>query len=201
MNGNHPTAFISYSWDDEAHRAWVKDLSSRMRADGVDVTLDQWAVVPGNQLPAYMERGIWESQFVIIVCTPRYKEKSDGRSGAVGYEENIITGAVAATQNERKFIPVLARGEWHEAAPRWLVGKAHVDLRGEALPQPRYEDLLVTLHGIRETAPPLGSIPSPRPARTRIQRAPAPQTPRHPRISPRRRRRRKLESLNSSQER
>jgi len=157
MEGKHPSAFVSYSWDDEDHKAWVKDLSARLRADGVDVTLDQWAVVPGDQLTAFMERGIRGSRFVIIVCTPRYKAKSDARSGGVGYEENIITAEVVATQNQRKFIPVLARGEWAESAPTWIIGKHYVDLRGSELPQPRYEDLLVTLQDLREAAPPLGS--------------------------------------------
>jgi hypothetical protein len=165
MKDIHPSAFVSYSWDDDSHRAWVKELSAQLRADGVDVTLDQWAVMPGDQLPAFMERGITDNQFVIIVCTPRYKEKSDARRGGVGYEENIITAEVAATQNERKFVPVLARGEWHEAAPIWALGKAYIDLRGSGLPQPRYEDLLVTLHGIRESPPPLGLPPSARSTR------------------------------------
>lgn len=164
MSEMHPTAFVSYAWDSKDHKAWVKELCTLLRADGVDVRLDQWDVVPGDQLPSFMERNIRDSKFVIIVCTPRYKEKSHSRSGGVGYEGNIITAEVAATQNERKFIPILASGEWQEAAPSWLLGKAYVDLRGDGLPQPRYEDLLVTLHGTREARPPLGPTPSKRPA-------------------------------------
>jgi hypothetical protein len=26
---NYPTAFISYSWEDEEHKKWVKDLASK----------------------------------------------------------------------------------------------------------------------------------------------------------------------------
>jgi hypothetical protein len=36
-----PKAFISYSWSDEPHKAWVKALAIQLRRDGVDVTLDQ----------------------------------------------------------------------------------------------------------------------------------------------------------------
>jgi hypothetical protein len=156
MKNNYPSAFVSYSWDDDNHRAWVKDLCTRLRFDGIDVTLDQWNVHPGDQLTAFMERGIRESKFVIIVCTPRYKEKADARSGGVGYEENIITAEVAATQNERKFIPVLAKGKWHEAAPNWVIGKSYIDLSGKDIPQPLYDDLLITLRSRREAPPPLG---------------------------------------------
>lgn len=155
---HHPSAFVSYAWDDDAHQQWVKELARRLRADGVDVTLDQWHSAPGDQLPAFMERGISSNDFVIIICTPRYKRKSENRSGGVGYEGDIITAEVAAKQNHRKFIPVLRHSEWALAAPTWLSGKQYVDLRGDSYPEPRYADLLVTLHGNREQAPPIGAL-------------------------------------------
>jgi hypothetical protein len=68
-----------------------------------------------------MEREIRENDFVLVVCTPKYKTKSEARIGGVGYEGDIMTAEVLANQNHRKFIPVLARGAWIEAAPSWLV--------------------------------------------------------------------------------
>ena len=55
-NPSAPKAFISYSWGDDAHSQWVKELATRLRQDGVDVTLDRWHAVPGDQIPAFMER-------------------------------------------------------------------------------------------------------------------------------------------------
>jgi hypothetical protein len=49
------SAFISYSWDDDAHREWVRALAARLRADGVDVSIDRWVAVPGDQLTVFME--------------------------------------------------------------------------------------------------------------------------------------------------
>jgi hypothetical protein len=151
-----PATFISYSWDDDSHKAWVRDLASRLRSDGVDVVLDQWHTAPGDQLPAFMERAIRENQFVLVVCTPGYKRRSDERKGGVGYEGDIITGEVATKQNHRKFIPVLRSGEWATAAPSWVAGKYFVDLRGESYSETHYSDLVATLHGERPQAPPLG---------------------------------------------
>ena len=82
-----PTALISYSWDSDDHKAWVKSLAERLRADGIDVILDRWAMAPGAQLPTFMERAISDSNFVLVICTPGFKERSDGRRGGVGYEE------------------------------------------------------------------------------------------------------------------
>jgi len=151
-----PSAFISYSWDDDAHKEWVRALAERLRADGVDITLDRWGAAPGDQLPAFMERAIRKNQFVVIVCTPRYKSRSDAREGGVGYEGCIMTAEAMTKHNDRKFIPVWRSGTWAEAAPSWLAGKIHVRLTGEPYSERDYEVLLRTLLGTRETAPPLG---------------------------------------------
>jgi hypothetical protein len=150
------SAFISYSWDDDAHRDWVRGLAERLRADGVDVSIDRWGAVPGDQLTAFMEGAIRQNQFVVIICTPRYKHRSDNREGGVGYEGDIMTAEIMTSQNHRKFIPVLRKGIWSEAAPAWLVGKYYINLSAEPYSERDYEDLVRTLLGIRETAPPVG---------------------------------------------
>lgn len=155
-----PRAFISYAWEDDAHKGWVKTLAERLRRDGVDVLLDKWALAPGDQLPEFMERAIRENDYVLIVCTPLYREKSDGRSGGVGYEGDVMTGEVVASRNHRKFIPLLRRGSWAEAAPSWLKGKVYVDLSDGPYSEDHYQDLLATLHNRREGAPPVGSAPA-----------------------------------------
>jgi len=151
-----PKAFISYSWDSDEHKSWVRVLATRLREDGVETTLDQWHLVPGDQLPAFMERSVRESDYVLIICTPRYKERSDARTGGVGYEGDIMTGEAITSGNERKFIPILRLGTWLAAAPSWLAGKYHVDLTGEPYPDHQYKDLLTTIIGTRPQAPPIG---------------------------------------------
>src|ERR1700730_13797091 len=100
-----PKAFISYSWDDQAHKSWVHDLAVRLRDDGVDVTLDQWHAAPGDPLPAFMDKPIRETYFVRIVWTPPYKWKADGGQGGVGLESDLIQGHIFTSSNPRKFIP------------------------------------------------------------------------------------------------
>jgi TIR domain len=155
-----PKAFISYSWDDDEHRDWVRQFAKRLRDDGVTVTLDTWHTAPGTQLPHFMEKAIRENDFVLIICTPRYKQRSDSRIGGAGYEGDIMTAEVLTKGNHQKFIPILRIGNWQDAAPVWLVGKYYVDLRGEPFRASQYEDLLTTLHDAREEAPPVGSIPA-----------------------------------------
>ena len=151
-----PTAFVSYSWDSDAHKGWVAALSARLRADGVDVMLDDWHTRLGDQLPHFMESAIRKNDFILIVCTPQYKQKSEARVGGVGYEGNIITAELSLHGKERKFIPILRAGDWHEAAPNWLLGKKACDLRGEPYSEREYSTLLDTLHGVVLDPPPVG---------------------------------------------
>lgn len=154
-----PTAFLSYAWEGDALKLWVQQLATRLRADGVDVKLDQWNAAPGDQLPAFMEASIRENDFVLVICTPTYKQKSDNRRGGVGYEGSIMTGELMTLRNERKFIPILRLGDWKDSAASWLSGKYHLDFRGDPYPPGQYQDLVATLYNRRPAPPPLGRSP------------------------------------------
>jgi hypothetical protein len=156
----HPKVFISYSWDSDSHKKWVASLATQLRADGIDVHLDQWHAVPGDQLPHFMEREIRENHFVILICTPKYKQRSDSRTGGVGYEGDIMTAEVVTMGNHRKFIPILAADLWVNAAPSWLKGKYYVDLSDAEKLSQNYQDLVSTIVGTRPQPPPLAAPPA-----------------------------------------
>jgi hypothetical protein len=152
-----PKAFISYSWDSDEHKDWVRDLAVRLRTKGgVDVKLDRWELVEGDQLSEFMERAVRENNFVLIVASPKYKEKSDDRKGGVGYEGGIMTGEVRTLGNHRKFIPLLRQGDERTALPSWLADKFYVDLRDGPRFERNYHRLVDVLHGHLEHAPPVG---------------------------------------------
>lgn len=150
-----PKAFISYSWESDEHRIWVKSLAARLRGDGIETVLDQWELAPGDQLPRFMERSVRESDFVLIVCTPKYREKSDGRLGGVGYEGDVMAAEVATGTDRRKFIPLLRSDAWNSAAPSWLRGSYYLDVRGDSYSEENYIELVDTLHGRRDKVPPV----------------------------------------------
>ncbi|MRG98181.1 toll/interleukin-1 receptor domain-containing protein [Polyangium spumosum] len=160
MIAKPPTVFVSYAWEDDV-KVWVRDFATRLRREGgVDVHIDQWHLAPGDPLPAFMENAVRTNDFVLLVCTPKYKAKSDARQGGVGYEGNIITGEVFAKANHRKFIPILRKGDWSSAAPSFLLGNVYIDFRGDPYTESAYKDLLNTLHGRLERPPTLGLAPA-----------------------------------------
>ncbi len=156
MNSENPKVFISYSWDSEEHKIWVKEFSTKLRTDGIDVSLDQWKVVPGDQMPAFMEKEIRDNDFVLIICTPKYKTKSDNREGGAGYEGDIMTAEILNKGNQRKFIPILRSSDWNNSAPSWLSGKYYIDFRTDPIREENYNDLLTTLYQQYLKVPPLG---------------------------------------------
>jgi hypothetical protein len=157
MNIN-PKAFISYAWEGEETKTWVKRLATQLRGNGIDAKLDQWEVIPGDQMPHFMEKSVRENDYVIIVCSPTYKNKSENRIGGVGYEGNIMTAEVLQTSQNRKFIPILQSGSKETSIPSWLSGKYFVDLSSDAHYEKNFEDLLTTILNAREVAPPIGNI-------------------------------------------
>jgi TIR domain-containing protein len=90
----YPRAFISYCHESDEYNEWVRELAARLRDGGVESILDQWETAPGDQLPAFMEQSVRQSAFVLVVCTPKYKGKSDRRTGGVGYEGDVMTAGV-----------------------------------------------------------------------------------------------------------
>ena len=156
-----PKVFFSYSWDDDSHKKWVADLATVLRNDGIETILDQWHAVPGDQLPAFMEKEIRENDYVLVICTPNYRLKSDERQGGVGYEGDIMTGEVHTQGKQRKFIPILARGKWEDSAPSWLKGKYYIDLSTTEQYENFYSDLTATLLRRRPVAPQLRKLSRP----------------------------------------
>lgn len=155
---NNPTTFISYAWDNDDIKMWVKTLATQLRDKGIDAKIDQWEVIPGDQMPHFMEKSVRENDFVLIICTPKYKTKSEERIGGVGYEGDIMTSEVLQTSNHRKFIPILKSGTKDTSLPTWLKGKYFIDLSSEQHYENNFEDLLTTLLNAREAAPAIGKI-------------------------------------------
>lgn len=158
MNSEHPKVFISYSWEEEAHKEWVKSLADRLLSDGIEATVDQYDLTLGDRLPHFMEQSISNSDYVLIICTPTYKSKSDSRKGGVGYEGHIISAELLTQGNERKFIPVIRKGTATNSIPTFLSRKLGIDLSNTIHYENSYKDLLTTLYGVKRK-PQIGTRP------------------------------------------
>jgi hypothetical protein len=124
------SVFISYSWGTKAEDEWVQALASQLATAGVQCLLDRWHLLPGQRIGHFMEQAVYESSYVLPVCTPSYKHKSDLRTGGVAFEVDLITAAMIEGRLTDRVIPLLKEGSWHTAGPRWASHIKYIDMRG-----------------------------------------------------------------------
>jgi len=155
-----PVVFISYSHDSQPHKDWVLKLATDLRNNGVDATLDQWDLSPGQDKSAFMQRGIAESDRVVLVCSENYVQKTEGRIGGVGYERLIVTSEIVQDIDTKKFIPVVRNNNSERKTPVFLGPRLYIDFNNDANYQMKLEELLREIHGAPATVkPPLGQNP------------------------------------------
>jgi hypothetical protein len=155
-----PKAFISYSHDSPAHKAWVLKLATDLRANGVDATLDQWDLSPGQDLVAYMHHGITTSDRVLLVCSHLYVQKAEQGSGGVGYERLVLTAELVQNIDTRKFVPLVRDNNAKAKVPTFLGPRLYIDFSKDTEYETKLEELLRELLGIPSSVkPPLGPNP------------------------------------------
>lgn len=156
-----PVAFISYSWDSEAHKNWVLKLANDLISSGIDVILDQYDLTLGKNLTHFMERSVTQSDKIILVLTENYKLKADNRTGGVGYEYSMINEELYRNQAQnKKFIPVLRAGNVEASIPRFVKSFIWLDMTDDFSYQKNLENLVREIHNTPKfIKPQLGKNP------------------------------------------
>lgn len=141
-----PKLFISYSWSTPDHEAWVLKLATELRESNVDAILDKWDLREGHDANAFMEKMVTDPQIkkVLLICDQVYARKTDGRSGGVGTEAQIISGEIYKQQEQDKFVAVVAERDERGAAylPAYYKSRIYIDLSQPDTYSENFEKLL-----------------------------------------------------------
>lgn len=116
-----------------------------------------------DDLHLFMEEGIREADFVVMVCTPEYARRANERKGGVGVESTIITGEFYDPTKSNKFIPIIrsTRRSGTECLPSYLKSRYAIDFSSDGHYEAQLEELLRKLFGQpRYRKPQLGPVPS-----------------------------------------
>src|SRR5690348_15233425 len=90
----HIKVFISYSWDSSDHKAWVKKLADLLEEiEEISVTWDGYDLDSLVDKNYFMEAGICDADYILVVATTGYKIKADDRSHGVGLETFLASAA------------------------------------------------------------------------------------------------------------
>jgi small GTP-binding protein len=150
-----PRCFISYAWGVQEHEKWVLELVNDLRHADINVILDQTHnVAPGSNIARFIEEGIEQSTFVIVVGTPLYREKYENKlsqyGNVVAAEVDLIYHRMLGTEKQKESVVlVLLDGDERTSFPPLLQRRVYGDFRQEEMYFVALFDLLLMLYDVR----------------------------------------------------
>jgi hypothetical protein len=126
-------AFVSYSWDNDIHKAWVRDLAEELPKYGIDTVFDQKDLFPGEEATHFMERGISECTVTLLICSETYTQKADDRQpGGVGFETVLSSHEymIRPVPERARFIPLVRDNNLPPGRklPKYLGSSIYIDM-------------------------------------------------------------------------
>ncbi len=130
--------FISYAQDDESHCEAVRAFWLFLRGNGVDARLDVPAAERPQDWPAWMDDGIANADFVVVIASPEYKKRAEGKAGpgegrGAQFEARLIRERFYRDQKAgvEQILVVLLPGRDNAEIPSWLGPTSHTHYRIE----------------------------------------------------------------------
>lgn len=139
--------FVSYSWDGDRHKDWVRQFTDDLRRNAIDATLDQYDLALGDDRFAFMESSIRQADCILCVCTPNYVERANQRQRGVGVETSLLTPQLLETHPEKQYIPVIGeRANGSPPTPDYVATLVFADFTDNDRYADQLEALLRHLH-------------------------------------------------------
>ena len=147
--------FLSYSWDSTEHKEWALKLADRLEQYfELNITFDQYDLDSFGDKNHFMEKAVFENDFVLIIVTESYTLKANSRLGGVGIETKMSSSRHWEETNgggASKIIPVLREGT---ELPRYLKEKFYIDFRNDEKFEDGFVSLLKHIKGEAKTSRP-----------------------------------------------
>ena len=146
-DGQRVRVFISYSWDSDEHKDWVRELADCLATNGIDITLDQYDLQIGQDRFHFMETSVRDADAVLCVCTPTYVTKANDRASGAGVETSLMTPQFFnRIQTSKQFIPLIRQSDGGLETPDYLSSLIFVDFRDDSTFDTSMESLLRHLY-------------------------------------------------------
>jgi hypothetical protein len=134
--------FLSYSYDSPSHKEWVGLLADRLEEiSELHVTWDGYDLDTLVDKNLWMESGIYESDYILVVSTEQYRLKANGRRGGVGIETYLTCAQHWDKLENTKKTNVINILREKDSTPNYLKGHLYFDFTEDSL----FEKSLVEL--------------------------------------------------------
>lgn len=143
--------FISYAWGVFEHERWVSKLVEDLKNAGINVTFDQKDnAFLGSDVQTFISNSIEESDFIIVVGTPLYKEKYENKApytgSKVALEVKLIGIRLSEENNKKIILPLLLSGDENNSLPLSMRGRVYGNFKNEDAYFKTLLDLILTLY-------------------------------------------------------
>ena len=160
-----PKVFISYAWGTAEYQEKVLAFSASLVESGIEVILDKWNLIEGNDTYAFMERCVNDESVtnVLMLLDPLYAEKANSHTGGVGTETQIISAQIYQNVQQSKFIPIVFErdSDGNVYKPTYLQSRLHFDLSDTENYDNEFQRLVRRLYGVEAyKKPQLGKKPA-----------------------------------------
>jgi hypothetical protein len=122
--------FVTYAWENEEHNEKVVSFVDFLRKKGYNASMDKLKTQEetATNLNRMMVSGLQDADKIIVILSPKYKEKADAFQGGVGTEFQIILEEIKTKAN--KFIFVTFGNEsFNSITPTGILGREVLDLK------------------------------------------------------------------------
>ncbi len=124
--------FISYAHDSAEHIERVREFWVFLRSVGIDARLDLSAAEQPQDWPVWMQEQIELARFVLVIASPAYRKRADGKAGpsegrGVQWEAALLRDLAYADRRAAvaRVLSVVLPGCSYDGIPTWLGPASH----------------------------------------------------------------------------
>lgn len=139
--------FISYSWDNEDNKNWVRLLADKLIRSGIQVILDQYDLHGGEDMHHFMESAVNRASYIIVVCTPKYVSRANERIKGAGEETYLITSNFYNRHlSGKKYLPVVRVSCKQQSVPSYLSSLVYFDFTDDLNFDSNFDELVRNIY-------------------------------------------------------
>lgn len=159
-----PSCFISYAREDLEFEQWIRGLTFDLRNAGIDAILDVLHnQEPGKDIGRFIERYIPNSDFIIVVGTPKYMQNiansNASKTHVVAIEYDLIRNRLMENEaRKQSILPILLKGKREESFPPFLQRSVYVDFNQKESYFIGLFQLIMKIHNIRFDHPSVSDL-------------------------------------------